>query len=93
MVDDDKFAFAEKEVPDRDEIGTFIIFQDKVAKKTYTVSQLTSDVLTILRDKHVNVMTHIYIKAVASKPIHSKVAAALLQPADRDRAGAHSNFC
>lgn len=43
-----------------------------------------------MRDKHVNVMVHIYGKAVASKSIHSKVTAAILQPVDRDRAGAHS---
>lgn len=90
LVDVDKFSFAENEDPDRDEIATFVIFQDKAAKKNYSVSQLTADVLRKMRDKHVNVMAHIYGKAVASKSIHSRVSVAILQPVDRDRAGAHS---
>lgn len=91
LVDDgDKFNWAENENPEQDEIGNFVIFQDKSAKKNYSVSQMNSDVMTKMRDKHVNVMVHVYGKAIASKPIHQKMTAAILQPADRDRAGAHS---
>lgn len=43
-----------------------------------------------MRDKHVNVMVHIYGKQISSKSIHQKMAAAILQPADRDRVGAYS---
>lgn len=90
IVEGESFRFAEKEVPDRDEIAKFIIFHDKAAKKNYSVGQLTSDVMRKLRDKHVHVMVHIYGKAVSSKSIHQKMTAAILQPVDRDRAGAHS---
>lgn len=90
IVDGDNFRFAEKETPDRDEISKFVIFHDKSAKKNYSVSQLTSDVLRKLRDKHVHVMVHVFGKAVSSKAIHQKMTASILQPVDRDRAGAHS---
>lgn len=90
VVDGDQFLFAENENPSREEIGNFVIFQDKSAKKNYSVSQLNTDVLRKMRDKHINVMVHVYGKAIASKPIHQKMTAALLQPTDRDRAGAHS---
>ncbi len=90
LIEADKIYFAENENPDRDEIATFVILQDKAAKKNYSVSQLTSDLLRKMRDKHVNVMAHVYGKAIASKTIHAKVSAAILQPVDRDRAGAHS---
>lgn len=90
VVDGDQFHFAENESPSREEIGTFVIFQDKSAKKNYSVSQLKTEVLQKMRDKHVNVMVHVYGKAIASKPIHTKMTAAILQPTDRDRAGAHS---
>lgn len=53
------------------------------------MSQLSPDVLRKMRDKHINVMVHIYGKAIASKPIHQKMSA-ILQPVDRDRGGAHS---
>lgn len=90
IVDGDQFHFAENEEPNRKEIGKFVIFQDKSAKTNYTVSQIKSDVLRKMRDKHVNVMVHVYGTAIASKPIHQKMSAAILQPTDRDRAGAHS---
>lgn len=90
IVEGDNFHFAEKETPDREEISKFVIFHDKSAKKNYSVSQVTTDILRKFRDKHVHVMIHIYGKAVASKPIHQKMTAAILQPVDRDRAGANS---
>lgn len=90
MVDGDNFCFAEKETPDREEIAKFVVFHDKSAKKNYSVSQLNSDVMRKFRDKHVHVMVHIYGKAVSSKAIHQKMTAAILQPVDRDIAGAHS---
>lgn len=90
LIDGDKFSWAENETPDRCDIGNFVIFQDKAAKKTFLVSQINSDVLRKIRHKHVNVMVHIYGTAIASKSIHVKMTAAILEPAHRDRAGAHS---
>lgn len=90
LVNGDSCSFAENENPGREEMGTFVILQDKAAKKNYSISQLTSDVLRKMRDKHISVMVHVYGKSVASKQIHTKVVAAILQPVDRDRAGAHS---
>lgn len=66
------------------------MFQDKSAKKTFLVSQVGSDALRKMRNKHVNVMVHTYGRSVSSKSVHQKVTAMLLQPANRDRAGAHS---
>lgn len=90
IVDGDKFNWADNENPDRGEIGNFLIFQDKAAKRTYQVSQIGSDVLRKLRNKHVNVMVHIYGKSISSKAIHVKMSAAILEPSQRDRAGAHN---
>lgn len=90
LVDGDNFSWAEKENPDRSEIGNFLIFQDKSAKRNYLVSQINSDVLRKMRSKHVSVMVHIYGTAISSKSIHQKMTAAILEPARRDRAGAHN---
>lgn len=90
VVDGEKFSWAETENPERNEIGNFVIFQDKVAKKTYLVSQITADVLRKMRNKHVNVMVHVYGRAISNRTMHVKMTAAILEPAQRDRAGAHS---
>lgn len=90
LVNGDQFTFADNETPARAEIGNFVILYDKSSKKNYSVSQLNTDVLRKMRDKHISVMVHIYGKGVASKAIHQKVSAVLLQPANRDRAGADS---
>lgn len=60
LIDGERFYFADNETPGWDEIGNFVILQDKTAKKNYSISQLNSDVFRKLRDKHVNVMTHMY---------------------------------
>ncbi|KAJ6639768.1 hypothetical protein Bhyg_12515, partial [Pseudolycoriella hygida] len=75
LVEDDEFAFAENETPRREEIGSF----------------LNTDVLRKIRDRHVNVMVHIFCKAISLKPMHQKMEASILQPADRDRAGTQSS--
>ncbi len=90
LVDGDNFSWNENETPERSEIGNFIIFQDKAAKKTFLTSQINSDVLRKMRNKHVNVMVHVYGTAISSKSIHLKMTAAILEPVQRDRAGAHS---
>lgn len=54
------------------------------------VSQIDSDSLRKMRNKHVNIMVHVYGRAISSKPVHQKMSSVLLQPANRDRAGAHS---
>lgn len=90
IVDGDNFSWSEHETPERSEIGNFIIFQDKAAKKTYLTSQISSDVLRKMRHIHVNVIMHIYGTAISSKSIHTKMTAAILEPVHRDRAGAHS---
>ncbi len=90
VINDDNITWAENETPIQDEMGKFIVFQDKSAKKTYLVSQIDSDALRKMRNKHVNVMVHTYGRSVSSKSVHQKVTAMLLQPANRDRAGAHS---
>lgn len=90
IVDGDKISWAQNEVPTEDEMGKFVLFQDKSAKKTYLVSQIEPDELRKMRNKRVNVLVHVYGRSVASKAIHQKLTAALLQPANRDRAGAHN---
>lgn len=90
LIDGDQITWAENESPQQDEMGKFVVFQDKVAKKTFLISQINSDALRKIRNKHVNVMVHIYGRSVSSKSVHQKVSASILQPADRDRAGANS---
>lgn len=90
LVDGDNISWAVNESPSQDEMEKFVVFQDKSAKKSYLVSQINSDALWKMRNKHVNVMVHVYGRSISSKAVHQKMTSVLLQPADRDRAGAHS---
>lgn len=77
-------------IPERDQIGNFIVFQDRTARKCYTVDQVNSTLLSRLRNKHVNSMIHVYRRQVCNKSVHGKFVAKLLQPEQRDRANANN---
>lgn len=90
VMDNEEFAWSENPTPTLDDIGNFIILQDRVARKAYTIDQLTSTLLTRLRHKHINVMVHVYGKQLCSKTVHGHFVSKLLQPEQRDRANADS---
>lgn len=56
----------------------------------YTVDQITSTLLSRLRNKHLNVMVHVYGRQVSNKNIYGKFLAKLVRPEQRDRANADS---
>lgn len=63
------------------EIAKFIHFQvPAFARKTFTVYQIVSTLLSRSRHKQVNVMVHIYGHQVCSKAVHGEFVGILLQP-------------
>lgn len=88
IVSDESFQWSENAVPNSEEFGKFIHFQDPVARKTYTVDQLNSTLLSRLRNKRVNAMVHVYGRQLCNKTVHGQFVAKLLQPEQRDRANA-----
>lgn len=88
MVDGENFVWAENEKPTQAEIDKFITLQDQGSKKTITTTQVNLDCLRKLRGKRVNVFVYSYGKKICNKTLHTKFAAKLLVPAQRDRANA-----
>lgn len=90
IVKGEDIEWSEDSVATRDDIGNFIILQDRVARKTYSIEQINTSLLARLRNKHVNVMVHVYGRQICNKSVHGKFTAKLLQPEQRDRANADS---
>lgn len=90
IVKNEDIEWSDDAVPTRENIGNFIILQDRVARKAYLIDQITTTLLARLRNKHVNIMVHVYGRQICNKSIHGKFSAKLLQPEQRDRANADS---
>lgn len=88
LVSDELIQWSENVVPAREEFGKFINFQDLTARKTYSVDQINSTLLSRLRHKRVNVMVHVYGRQLCNKTVHGQFVTKLLQPEQRDRANA-----
>lgn len=88
IVNGEEFQWCENVVPRRDEMGKFITFQDRVARKCYLIEHINSTLLSRLRNKHLNVMVHVYGRQLCNKSIHAQFTSKLLQPEQRDRANA-----
>lgn len=90
IVSGQEFEWSENVVPARDEFGKFITFQDRTNRKCYLVDQINSTLLSRLRNKHVNIMVHVYGRQLCNKSVHGQFVMKLLQPEQRDRANADS---
>lgn len=88
IVSGEEFAWNELVVPERDEFAKFITFQDRTARKLYSVDQINSTLLSRLRNKYVNIMVHVYGRQLCNKSVHGQFVLKLLQPEQRDRANA-----
>lgn len=88
IVKDEDIEWSENVLPTRDDIGNFVILQDRVARKAYLVDQINTTLLARLRNKHVNIMVHVYGRQICNKSVHGKFTVKLLQPEQRDRANA-----
>lgn len=90
IIKGDDIEWNENPVTTRDDFGNFIILQDRVARKAYLVEQVNTTLLARLRNKHINVMIHVYGRQICNKSVHGKFTLKLLQPEQRDRANANN---
>lgn len=90
IVKGDNIEWSENAVPTRDDIANFVILQDRVARKAYSIDQINTTLLARLRNTRVNIMVHVYGRQVCNKSVHGKFVLKLLQPEQRDRANADS---
>lgn len=90
LIEEDIFTWAPQENPTRQDIGKFLVLQNRGNRKTFSMDQVNSALLTKLRDKEVNVYVYTYGTNICNKAIHSNFESALLIPEQRDRAQADS---
>jgi hypothetical protein len=76
------------EHPARNEIDKFVLLQDKKMRRNYCPSKLTLEILRHFRDKEINVLIHTYSRSISAKGVWNKVKKNLIDPENRDRAGA-----
>lgn len=87
---DDVPSWCEKEMPDFEDIGEFVMLQDQAKKKVYAISNLTHRVLRSWRGKELRVFVFVYSLSVESNAQHQKLQKVLLFPKNTDRSGATS---
>lgn len=88
IVSGESFVWSDNAIPAREEFGKFIHFQDTIARKTFSVDQINSTILSRFRDKRVNAMVHVYGRQLCNKTVHAQFVTKILQPEQRDRANA-----
>ncbi|XP_062563037.1 uncharacterized protein LOC134226334 [Armigeres subalbatus] len=77
--------------PSFEDFDKFVLFSDKISKRYYTPSSLTSNMLHSWYNKDVNIFIYRYSVAVTSSQQWDKVKAKQLKPSNPDRSGAPSN--
>ncbi|XP_037030976.1 uncharacterized protein LOC119070651 [Bradysia coprophila] len=90
IVKGDEIEWSEDGVPTQADFANFIILQDRGGRKAYLFDQINTTILARLRNKHVNVMVHVYGRQICNKSVHGRFVSKLLQPEQRDRANANS---
>lgn len=88
--DDDGPKWAEKQVPDQEDIEKFVTMQDQMKRKAYTISGVTPRLLASWRGKQIKMFIHAYSVNVETNPQHQMVLKQLIAPNNPDRSGAHS---
>lgn len=90
IIEDETISWSTKEFPDKDEIDKFIAIQDTSSRKLLKPSSFTDKICRNLRDKDLNVLVHRYSSSIGSLKVWDRVKKTLIEPENRDRAGAHS---
>ncbi|XP_058456449.1 uncharacterized protein LOC131433858 [Malaya genurostris] len=84
-------SWSSRSVPQEDDFVRFALFNDKANHRCYTVDKVTASLLQNWRSKEVHLLLHVYSLSVNNKSVFKTVCEILLQPEDRDKAGAVTN--
>lgn len=74
--------------PKEEDMDRFVLFYDSKAKRSMGVDKINSVTLTHWRKKEIWLYVHVYSMSVANLTLWKKVQKCLLEPMNRDRAGA-----
>lgn len=91
IVDGENFAWSADNPTDIDEIDKFIIVYDKVGRRPHKPSLISTDLLTSLRNKEVNVYFYVYSTSISTKAVYTNFKKALIDPVEKDKAAADTS--
>lgn len=78
----------ENNSPKEEDMDRFVLFYDVKAKRPMTLSKINTVTLNHWRSKEIMLYIHIYSMSVSNLSLWKKVQKSLIEPLNRDRAGA-----
>lgn len=90
IMEANEFKWHDNEEPIEADINKFVLFHDKVSKRSTELDSVNTTTLQMWRNRCVYLYIHEYSMFVSSKGIFQTVQKQLIQPAVRDRAGKFS---
>lgn len=78
----------ENVLPQEEDMERFILFYDSKSKRSVTVDKVNMTTLSHWRSKEIWLYIHVYSMSIANLSLWKKVQKTLIEPINRDRAGA-----
>lgn len=88
IFDDNDPRWNENISPKEEDMGRFILFYDTKSKRSFLLDKITETTLNHWRSKEIWLYIHIYSLSVSNLTLWKKVVKTLIEPLNRDRAGA-----
>lgn len=88
VFDEDDPRWHERLVPQDEDMERFVLFYDCKSRRTITLDKVNMVTLSHWRSKEIWLYVHVYSTSIASLPLWKKVQKTLIEPLNRDRAGA-----
>lgn len=85
-----EIVWSTKTRPDKEDIGKYVLFQDKIGKKIHKWTEVTSNTVKNWRNKEIRILIHIHSLSLASSADYEAAKSQLMTPAERCRSGAAS---
>lgn len=82
----------ERTSPNEDEMDRFVLFYDSKSKRSVALNKINTITLNHWRSKEIWLYIHVYSTSVSNLTLWKKVQKLLIEPLNRDRAGA-STIC
>ncbi|XP_065089396.1 uncharacterized protein LOC135710406 [Ochlerotatus camptorhynchus] len=83
-------AWMDKDSPEEEDLVRFAIFYEKQNRKYTSLDKLTTTLLQNWKGKEIQLLLHVYSLSVSSRKIFNSVKQHLIDPSERDKAGAAS---
>lgn len=84
-------SWSSRSLPEEVDFVRFALLKDKSNHRCYTIDKVTPTLLQNWRNKEIQLLLHVYSLSVNSKGVFKTVRDTLLEPEERDKAGAASN--